>query len=150
MSSIFLFPNKFRIVGFILFPIAITIMVLVFGYEYYFPFLSYPEAEAKSILDFRNNNLTDELGVILTIISLLLIAFTKEKYEDEYVNWVRLKALQISVYINYIVLIVSTLLVYGTSYLNILYANLFTILIIFISVYYYNVHIKGHVTKERA
>ncbi|MCB0698636.1 MAG: hypothetical protein H6551_12955 [Chitinophagales bacterium] len=148
MKLIYLLPNKLRVLGFVLLPVAIALIVMVYGYDYYLPFLEYTGKENSNFLDLRNHNLTDELGVVLSIISLFLIAFTKEKHEDEYLQGVRLKALQLSVYINYFVLALSTLLIYGTNYLTVMYANLFTILIIFIVVYYYNVHVKGRIAEE--
>jgi len=144
-----LLPNYFRKAGVLLLLPALCLLVAVFMYEFSIPFLVYGQAEVStSVFDMKNNDLSDELAILLSFFSLFCIAFSKEKVEDEYLQGVRLRALQISVYINYLVLAVATVAIYGLSYLYVLYGNLFTILIIFIVVYYYRVHIKGRLSKE--
>ncbi|MCB9046179.1 MAG: hypothetical protein H6550_08560 [Chitinophagales bacterium] len=149
MMNRLLLPHWFRKTGLALLPFAIVLMILAFFYEYDLPFLAYNTCHStKDFLDTSNHNLTDELAVVSLFACLFFLAFSKEKHEDEYLNEVRLKALQISVYINYIVLAVATVTVYGLSYMYVLYGNLFTILVIFILVYYYRVHIKGRLARE--
>lgn len=144
-----LIPHGFRKVGLILLPFAVILLIAVFMNEYSIPFLNYDSpAITSDPYDIRNHDLTDEVAILLCFISLFMIAFSKERQEDEYLLKVRLRALQISVYANYLVLAVSTLAIYGLSYLYVLYGNLFTILIIFIVVYYYEVHFKARFVKE--
>lgn len=144
-----LIPHGFRKIGLILLPFAVLLLVAVFMNEYSIPFLNYDTPTIKSNpVDIRNHDLTDELAILLCFTSLFMIAFSKERQEDEYLLKVRLRALQISVYVNYLVLAVSTIAIYGLSYLYVLYGNLFTILIIFIAVYYYEVHFKNRFVKE--
>lgn len=141
MKKQLLLPHSFRIIGFILLPIAVSLLIMVFMYDYSFPFLSYGHAELKKgTFDLVNHDFSDEAAMLLTFISLFMVAFSKERIEDEYLQKIRLKALQISVYVNYAVLVVGTVTIYGLSYLYVLYGNLFTILIIFIVVYYYKAH----------
>lgn len=143
MVSKILLPHFYRKAGFILLPVAVVLLIATVGYEYSLPFLDYADKyPKKDPFDLRNYNFSDELAMILTMASLFMIAFSREKQEDEYLQEVRLKALQISVYVNYFVLVAATLFVYGTSYLYVLFGNLYTILIIFIAVYYYRVHFK--------
>ena len=85
-----------------------------------------------SSLDFLNNNFTDEVACVGFIVSLILIAFSKEKIEDEAIQFFRLEALQWAVYANYLVLILSILLCYGSLFFNVMTYNMFTILILFI------------------
>ncbi len=148
MLNQLLLPNYYRKVGFMLLPVAAFLLVAVFIYEYSIPFLEYGKGIKSSIYDMKNNDFSDELAVLLSFVALFTIAFSKEKTEDEYLQGVRLQALQISVYVNYIVLAVALVTVYGLDYLYVLYGNLFTILIIFIIVYYYKVHVKGRLSKE--
>ncbi|MEZ5016570.1 MAG: hypothetical protein R2800_05915 [Flavipsychrobacter sp.] len=145
-----LLPHVFRKIGFIMLPIAAALFVLVLLQEYTLPFLDYQPAalKNKSIFDVSNGNLTDELTLLVIFACLFFIAFSKEKIEDEYLQKIRLQALQISVYINYAILVLATFLVYGLNYLNVVFGNLFTILIIFIAVYYYKAHIKSRLSKN--
>ena len=77
-------------------------------------------------------NLTDELAALGAIIGLLLIAFSKEKVEDEMISQLRLESLQWAVYVNYLVLGVLILLVHGGLFFSVMIYNLFTVLIVFI------------------
>ncbi len=144
-----LLPHNFRKLGFLLLPIAAALFVIVLLNEYEFPFLDYKPSGKSSGFDMKNYNFSDELTLLLTFASLFSIAFSREKIEDEYIQSVRLQALQISVYINYGIIALSTVLVYGLDYLNVVFGNLFTILIIFIIVYYYKAHIKPRMSKEQ-
>ncbi len=149
MLNNLLLPNKFRKVGFVLLIPALILMIAVFYYEYSIPLLSYGTPKPGSApFDLKNFDFSDELAMLLTMFSLFCIAFSKEKHEDEYLREVRWKALQVSVYINYLVIALGTVLIYGLNYLYVLYANLFTILVIFIIVYYYRVYFKGRLSKE--
>lgn len=80
-------------------------------------------------------NLTDELAALGVIIGLVLIAFSKEKTEDEMSSLLRLEALQWSVYANYLVLAIAILLVYDMAFFNVMVYNMFTLLIVFIARY---------------
>lgn len=149
MLNNLLLPNKYRKLGFILFIPAIILLNAVYMYEYSIPFMSYEDpTKTGNFLDFNNHDFSDELALLITFFSLFCIAFSKEKKEDEYLQGIRLRALQISVYLNYLVLVLATILIYGGGYMYVLFGNLFTILIIFIIVYYYQVHIKGRLSKE--
>ena len=66
------------------------------------------------------------------ITGLLLIAFSREKHEDEFISRIRLESLQWAVLINYLLLIVSAFLVYGFSFMDVMMYNMLTVLIIFI------------------
>ncbi|GAB3331880.1 hypothetical protein GCM10027299_37920 [Larkinella ripae] len=77
-------------------------------------------------------NLTDEAAAIGIIIGLLLIAFSKEKVEDEMISRLRLESLQWAVYINYMVLGALILIVHGGLFLEVMMYNMFTVLIVFI------------------
>ena len=62
----------------------------------------------------------------------MLIAFAKEKVEDEFISKLRLTSLLWAISINYILLLIGILTVYGLDFLNVLFYNMFTPLVIFI------------------
>ena len=62
----------------------------------------------------------------------MFIAFSKEKNEDEFINKIRLDSLVWATYVNYIVLIISTIFVYEFTYLWVMIINMLTTLIFFI------------------
>jgi hypothetical protein len=77
-------------------------------------------------------NLTDELALSGLIISLLMIAFARERHEDEFINHTRLESWQWAVLINFLLLLVATWVFYDESFIDVMMYNLLTILIIFI------------------
>ena len=77
-------------------------------------------------------NLTDELALTGSIISLLMVAFAREKQEDEFINHTRLESWQWAVLINFVLLIIATWVFYDEAYIDVMMYNLLTPLIFFI------------------
>ena len=73
----------------------------------------------------------DEALSILIVISGILSGFFKEKHEDEYIDKMRNDSLRWSLFINYGVLLLTLLGVYGMVYLSFMFAQLFLILFVF-------------------
>jgi hypothetical protein len=80
-------------------------------------------------------NLKFTITGILLILGGLLMAFSREKIEDEFVNHLRLKAFQYAVIINYFVLFLCFLLVWNTSFITVLVVNLYSTLFLFIVIF---------------
>ncbi len=68
----------------------------------------------------------------MIIISSLLVAFSEEKSEDEYISKIRLESLVWAVYFNFAILLLSFLFVYGLYFLWVMIFNMFTVLLFFI------------------
>lgn len=138
--KVYLFPNKCKIYGWImLIPslFLITIMnfidiepdfldVRVFAVVYEMIF------QQPNYFSFIEKNITLDLGLIVLIIGGVLVCFSKEQLEDEYIKVLRMESLVWAVYINYAVLILSIVFLHGLSFLYALAANMVTILMIFI------------------
>lgn len=77
------------------------------------------------------NGVLDELLSIILIISGIIHSFSKEKMEDEYISSIRLKALIWAIYINYGMVLLATLTIYGISYMHIMIIHLFSLIILF-------------------
>lgn len=147
-----LFPSVYRKIGFVLFPLAATWMMMFYAAETsVFSFLVYDPPTAKDeyfggpdIIFAKgfSKDFNGELSLLLTLASLFMIAFAREKKEDEYVRNIRLQALQISMYINYALLALTSIFIYGISFLWVMYIAIFSLLIIFIAIYYYQLHLK--------
>jgi len=73
------------------------------------------------------------LVAVIWLIGALMVGFSKEKLEDEFIANLRLSSLLWSVWINYLLLLVSYIFIYGFPFLNVMLYNMFTILIIFIA-----------------
>lgn len=136
MKQRLLLPHFYRNIGYGLLVPFLALGIAYMVGDYTIPWLEY-HRNSKGVLDFMNTNFTDELATIGLIISLILIAFSKEKIEDEAIQFFRLEALQWAVYANYLVLIVAVLFCYGGLFFTIMTINLFTVLIIFIARFRY-------------
>lgn len=145
MKANYLLPYRLKIIGWILFvPSAIMgLYTLEDGHSYIFfdtkvlslVYENYIKGDNEVhnlFFEIVENNILDELLLILTILSALCIAFSKEKQEDELITKIRLDSLVWVTYVNYIVLIISTIFVYDFTYLWVMIINMLTILIFFI------------------
>ncbi len=140
MKENYLFPYKFKKIGWlILIPSAIVGLIILIGeiepdfLDFNVPAVLIDEIfEDKKLFGIVRNNILNEILGIFLIVSALLVAFSKEKTEDEYISKIRLESLVWAVYINYGVLLVSFLFIYGLSFLWVMIFNMFTVLIFFI------------------
>ncbi|QHS54976.1 hypothetical protein GWR56_05260 [Mucilaginibacter sp. 14171R-50] len=133
VSAVRFLPNKpYRLLGKILTVVLILIVAI-------------------SAITNSNDDLSGDILYVLPF-AMLLWVYSKEKQEDEYISSVRLSAMQIAVYANYIILIVSSVLVYGPDFILVMLINLSTIPAIFLLVFNYRLYkIKqedGHEQKN--
>lgn len=77
-------------------------------------------------------NLTNTLTGILFLVGALLVGFTEEKFEDEFIEKLRLSALLWAVLINYILLLLAFVFIYQFQFINVMVFNMFTVLLLFI------------------
>jgi len=142
MKTNYLLPNKFKTIGWILF-IAGLILGIIF---YISDYLS--EAITTKVLSIYSgetilgneggyfqiieNSIIDELITLAIIIGGLLVGFTKEKVEDEFIYKLRKDSLVWALIFNYVVLILTTIFIYDFAYFDVLVFNMFTPLIFFI------------------
>jgi hypothetical protein len=131
MQANLLLPNKFKRIGiFLLIPSTIFGIYCRFE-DFSFSFLTIKKTEK---LLFENEiNLTDEIALTGIIVSLMFIAFAREKQEDEFIESIRLKSLQWAVLVNYSMLILATWLIHGFGFIDVMMYNMLTVLIIFIA-----------------
>lgn len=126
MKVNYLLPNKYKMVGWCLFSIgAITgIITNILGPDNTF--------FDENIIKNFGFEFLDELIAIFIIVGGLLVGFTKEKIEDEFIYKLRNESLVWATIFNYIVLLVSTILFYEGVFLTIIIYNMFTPLLFFI------------------
>lgn len=140
-----LLPNKYKVVGwFILIPATILgIILMVTDFESMplnakvFAILNNEILGKSQFFTFINANVTNTVFGILFIVGALLVGFSKEKNEDEFITNLRQSSLLWAVLINYILLLFSFAFIYGTAFLNVMVYNMFTVLIIFIARFNY-------------
>jgi len=150
----YLVSNKFKKPGWLLFVTGITLGIIhsvndyesnllitktvsLFHYETIFP-------NENGIFRIIENSIIDELITIIIIVGGLLISFSKEKIEDEFISKVRLDSLVWAILVNYVILLFTTVFIYDIRYFHAVIYNMFTPLIIFILRFNYVVYKKSN------
>ncbi len=141
MKTKFLLPAKFKIWGWVLF-------ITGLGLAIYLYLDSAPNFLNKTVLSieisfnataekiFRasleSNNIFDEIISLMIIIGGLLVSFSRERDEDELTSKIRSESLIWAIVLNYTLLLLSVIFLYGFSFFGIMVYNMFTPLIFFI------------------
>jgi hypothetical protein len=156
MMTNYLFSNRFKKIGWMLFIPSLVGAILISIYESEFDFLNL-KAFAIFNDDFLNskrffylidNNLADEILCVLLIVGGILIAFSKEKIEDEMVTKIRLESLVWATYVNYTVLLACVIFIYGMPFLTVMMYNMFTLLFFFIVRFYWMIYKTSKATDD--
>jgi len=140
MSTKLLLPNRYKKIGwFILVPATISGFLLAyngFGAEWLwanvFSIVNDGTLQHYRFFSFSNTNITNTVIGSAFIIGAMLVGFSKEKNEDEFIAELRLSSLLWAVCVSYLLLLVAFLFVYGTPFLDVMVYNMFTIQILFI------------------
>ena len=151
MNKNYLFPHRFRAIGWVLVIAAVAAFVaehLWFpNFQFKMPALYYDGAyefmdDDPAPHGFFVMATTTILSLVfpLLTIGLVLIGFSKEKIEDEFVTKVREQSLVWSTYITAILFILATLLIYGMPFMIVPYLVFFVFLILFIVKFKFELH----------
>ena len=116
-----LFPHSFQRIGWGVFAISVAIGAYIL------------------FTDNTDSYLLNNIAIIGISIGAILSTCSRERVEDEMIQQIRLNSLLIALYINYAILIVCSLLIYDLDFLNVMLYNMFTILLIFMVVYYWKI-----------
>jgi hypothetical protein len=156
MINKFLLPNKFKIIGWILFIPAtvLGIILTITGFQ-----IDWLNAKVFAIFSdgaigkahkfgFMETNVTNTAVGVLFIIGAMLVGFSKEKKEDEFIANLRLSSLLWAVAVNYILLFLAFFFVYGTPFLTVMVYNMFTVLILFIARFNYILYRNSKTTPD--
>lgn len=140
MSNKLLLSNKYKKMGWIIFfpSLILGLYLQTTGYE-----LSCLNANVFSLrpseifgdqkfFTTTSVNLTNTIVGVLFIFGSLLVVFTKEKNEDEFIAKIRLSSLLWAVYLNYLLLLIAFIFMYDLEFFYVMMYNMFTVLIIFI------------------
>ncbi|WP_346317070.1 hypothetical protein [Chitinophaga sp. YIM B06452] len=140
MKPKYLLPHLYKKIGWI-----ITIPFLLYGiYSYILGDIFFNN------LPFDADSLDSEFPLLGTIIligllaGLLLVSFSKERTEDEYISRLRMESLQVAVIVNYVLLILAALALFGLDFLSVMVYNMFTILLIFIIRFHFLLYRNKH------
>ncbi len=140
MKLNYLFPYRFKRIGLlILIPFVLLGLYVVNNdiepevFDLNVPAIFVDEfLGEKFVVGMTENNVLNEIIGVILILSFLLVAFSKEKQEDELIAKIRLESLVWATYVNYAILLAAMIFVYGISFLWVMIFNMFTILLFFI------------------
>jgi hypothetical protein len=138
-------PNKYKKIGwFILVPslvLGIISIIAKFELEWLnarvFAIFHNEFMGKTSYFSFIEVNITNTVIGVLFITGALLVGFSRERKEDEYIVGIRLSSLLWAVAVNYILLLLAFLFIYGSPFLDVMLYNMFTVLILFIARFHY-------------
>lgn len=149
MKNTLLLPNNYKVIGWVTFLLFAALGLFCMYLDFKIPGFQFFYAKESSFLDFRDYNLTNELALTGIVVGLLMVAFAKEKTEDEYISQLRLRSWQWSILISYIILIILNFSVYGTDFWMALVYNLWTTLIVFIIKFNFSLYkLRGEGTGD--
>jgi len=86
----------------------------------------------NQIIGLVENNVLNEILGILVILGGIMVAFSKEKDEDELIAKIRLESLVWAMYLNYGILLLAFLVLYDFSFYWVMVFNMYTMLFFFI------------------
>ena len=142
MKINYLLPNKFKLIGWIVFLFGLICGAFLFFGDFGDNAMQIDKSIVLNDIDlmgsksaFYNivgNSFIDEVISLLIILGGLMIGFSKEKYEDEFVYKLRNDSLVWAIIFNYVVLIITILFVYELRFFHVLVFNMFTPLLFFI------------------
>lgn len=131
MKGAILLPRWLRIPAYLLLAAGIAMLVMRFYYGIKPAFLEikvfaiysvYLDAKSMTVIQ---NQVAEELGALMALAGLFLLAFTKEVNEDEEVNAARLRSFFIAAYSTVIFLALAILFTYGLGFAYMMVINLF-------------------------
>jgi len=141
MKASYLIPHKYKLLGWILFVIGIISGLIIFIGEYDYDILKIKVLSVygrdglfgtKGFFKIIENSILDEIVALCIIAGGLLVGFSKERIEDEFIYKLRKDSLVWAIIFNYVVLIFAVLFVYNFSFFDVLVFNMFTPLLFFV------------------
>jgi len=142
MRTNYLLPHKYKTIGWILFVLGLISGIILFIGDYEIDILQVKVlsifneeslfGEKPGFFKIIKNSIVDELIALTIIIGGLLVGFTKEKVEDEFIYRLRTDSLVWALLFNCFVLILTILFVFNFTFLHVMIFNMFTPLVFFI------------------
>jgi hypothetical protein len=146
MKSKLLLPHRYKLLGwYLLIPATLLGIIMLFFTDYIsleleagmFAIINEELMGDTEYFTIIKKNIIPTLTGVLFLSGALLVSFSKEKVEDEFIFRLRQSSLLWAVLVNYILLLACFIFIHGMAFLNVMVYNMFTILIIFIIRFHY-------------
>ena len=152
MKTKFLFPNKYKKIGWLMMIPAILFGLFMIFTDFKPEALSLPMFTIFSheslfggggvkYFSVIRTNVTNELAGIFFLISAIMVAFSKAKSEDEFITKIRMESLVWSTYIHFGILLFGMLFIFDLEFFTFMIFNMFTLLVLFIVKFNYMLYI---------
>jgi len=132
MKSRFLFPYKSRFIGYVLIfayiPVMVAKKMFYHGYMDHGVHIKLPDNSGLLSPD----HVFNVIATLVVTIGLLLLAFSKEKLEDEQIVQLRLDSLQWTMYFTYVLFIMIIIFTNSIDLVHVVGINLWLLLVFFI------------------
>ncbi len=148
MEKTYLFPAAFKKAGILMFiPFAVLGLNLLFSWwniEWKMTVFTFagtddlfaPASYFKTI----HTDIFPTLVIFGLVVSLLMLCFSRERDEDEYVANLRCRTLVIAVIASYVCLLVGNLFIFDIAFLTFLFINMFTVLVLYAIAFNYRLY----------
>jgi len=139
MNTLQLFPNRFKIIGWFIFIPSLILGLIslsgVMNFEISLPVIYNSgifNDENQGFLKTAEIDLFPNLFGILIIIGGIMVGFSKEKIEDEYISSLRLKSVFWSLIVSYSIVLLLFITVFGSLFLTVMILIMFLPLVLYI------------------
>lgn len=139
MNTLQLFPHHFKMIGwFIFIPSLIFGLISLSGvmnFEISLPVIynsGFLNNEDQGFLQTANIDLFPNLFGVLIIIGGILVGFSKEKIEDEYISSLRLKSVFWSLIVTYSIVLILFISIFGSLFFTAMIFSIFLPLVLYV------------------
>jgi hypothetical protein len=147
--TLFLLPRSFRFVGFVFLIAGLLLGIarFYFGYKPHLldmkVFAFYSSYLQTKYMEIVRNNMAEEFTGFFLVTGLFLIAFSREKVENELTSMLRFKAFFIAFYLNFLFLLISLFFTFGFAFVYMLMVNMGFGLLAFILTFRFLLFLKS-------
>ncbi|MFN4074584.1 MAG: hypothetical protein ACK4HC_01590 [Cloacibacterium sp.] len=144
MKTMKLFPCRFKKIGWLIFipSLCLGILYLIFSTSLEIQGVHIPVVYNSGLIFgiggeqgfFKTAEvdwLMNLLGILI-IIGGILVGFSAEKNEDEYINFLRLKSVFWSLKISYLIVLILFLTIYGMAFFNVMILSMYLPLVLYV------------------
>ena len=142
MKTRFLFPYWCKYLGIILFLAHLPILII--------KKIMHVQFDNNDPSLFSGQHIFYVATAMTMVIGLFMIAFSKEKIEDEQISKLRLESLKWAICFNYLLLIISLSFTKGYDAIDILRMNLWLPLMVFILLFRWKMYRNNRLIKDDA
>lgn len=139
MNTLQLFPHRFKIIGWFIFIPSLILGLIslsgVMNFEISLPVIynsGFFADEKQDFLRTADIDLFPNLFGVLIIIGGILVGFSKEKIEDEYISSLRLKSVFWSLIATYSIVLILFISIFGTLFFTAMIFSIFLPLVLYV------------------